>query len=185
MKSGAKDIYTTQKVEELSHVKMCGDSELPFADYIKGEYRALEDANLKFFKMDRLSKLGYVASCKLLKGIDLDLPQDRVSVILANRSSSLDSDMKHQSIANQNLPEGASPAVFVYTLPNIVAAEIAIKHKFQGELVFIVEQIKSMDSLACYAQKLMDRNICDAVIYGWCELLGEEYNVELKLIRKI
>ena len=185
LKSELKGRYPTQKVEELSHIEMSGDGEQVFADYIKGTYRALGDANIKFFKMDRLSKLGYVASCKLLKGIDLDLPQDRVSVILANRSSSLDSDLKHQGVVNENLPEGASPAIFVYTLPNIVAAEVAIKHKFQGESVFIVEQTKSMESLARYAQQLIDRDICDAVIYGWCELLGESYNVELKLIRKI
>ena len=185
LKSVTKDKYTVQKVEELSHIEMCGDTKLPFVDYIKGEYRALGDANIKFFKMDRLSKLGYIASCKLLKGIDIGLPQDRVSVILANRSSSLDTDLKHQGVVNKNLPEGASPAIFVYTLPNIVAAEIAIKHRFQGESVFVVEQTKSMDSLASYAQKLIDRDICDAVIYGWCELLGEDYNVELKLIRKI
>ncbi len=111
--------------------------------------------------------------------------QNRVAVVMANRSSSSQSDLKHQDIVNQRLAEGASPAVFVYTLPNIVASEIAIKHRFQGETIFFVEEQKSMPRLRRYSEDLMARGACDAVLYGWCELLGEDYNVELTLIKKI
>ncbi len=173
-------------VEEVAHIEIDSkDIDIPFSEYIKGEYRELGDANLKFFKMDALSKLGYVASCKLLQEIELDTPSQRVAILLANSSSSLDTDIKHQAIVDQRLPEGASPAVFVYTLPNIVAGEIAIKHKFKGELIFFVEESKDLDSLRKFAHKIIERGECDAVLYGWCELLNDNYNTELKLIKKI
>ncbi len=177
-------IYREIETEQLSHIEFeNSNTDMNFTDFIKSEYKALNDANLKFFKMDELSKLGYVASCKLLKDISLELPKERIGILLANSSSSSQTDLKHQDLVNQKLELGTSPAIFVYTLPNIVAAEIAIKHKIQGEQLFLVEENKSMDKLKERAELMMKRNICDAVIYGWCELLGENYNVELKLIK--
>lgn len=185
-KSEVRHIATDLRTEQIANIEIDSKNiETPFAEFIKGEYRALNDANLKFFKMDNLSKLGYVASCKMMQSVDLGVAQNRVAVVMANRSSSSQSDLKHQDIVNQRLSEGASPAVFVYTLPNIVASEIAIKHRFQGETIFFVEEQKSMSRLRRYSEDLMARGVCDAVMYGWCELLGEEYNVELTLIKKI
>ncbi len=177
--------YKEIDIKEIASITIEKQYDIEFAESIKREYKGLNDSNLKFFKMDNLSKLGYVASCKLLKGIDLtDISQSRVGVILANRSSSLDTDIKHQSIVDAKLEEGASPAVFVYTLANIVAAEISIKHKFQGELMFFVNENKCMDYLYNYSKDLINRDICDAVLYGWCELLQNDYNLELKLIKR-
>lgn len=185
-KSVVRHIATDLRTEQIAHIEIDSKNiETPFAEFIKGEYRALNDANLKFFKMDNLSKLGYVASCKMMQGVDLGVAQGRVAVVMANRSSSSHSDLKHQDIVNQRLAEGTSPAVFVYTLPNIVASEIAIKHRFQGETIFFVEEQKSMSRLRRYSEDLMVRGVCDAALYGWCELLGEDYNVELTLIKKI
>ncbi len=173
-------------IKELARISLDSSQiDTPFAEYIKGEYRALGEPNLKFFKMDELSKLGYIASCKLLEGISLDLPSSRVGVVLANRSSSSQSDLKHQQMVDLKLAEGASPAIFVYTLPNIVASEIAIKHKFQGESLFFVQEHRSLEIVGNYAHQLIQDGVCDAFIYGWCELLGEKFEVELILIKKI
>ncbi len=155
------------------------------ADVLKREYKALADANLKFYKMNNLAKAGYVTSCKLLKDIELPYESKRVAVILANRSGSLDADLNHQEIVDKHLPEGASPAIFVYTLANIVAAEVAIKHKFQGEVTMFVMEQKDMKFLEQYSRQLIELDECDAVVYGWCELLKNEYDIELKLIKHI
>ncbi len=173
------------QIEEIGQIEIDSSNiSIPFANYIKDEYKKLNNANIKFFKMDSLSKLGYIASCKLLGDLELNLLPERVAIVLANKSASLDTDLKHQAIVEQKLPEGASPAVFVYTLPNIVAGEIAIKHKFKSELLFFVNEQKNMEALKKYAQKIINRDVCDAVLYGWCELLGENYNVELRLIKR-
>ena len=104
---------------------------------------------------------------------------------MAKSSASLDKDINNKEVIKKWLPEGTSPSVFVYTLANIVAAEIAIKHKCKGELSFFIYEKKCMDLLSEYASSLINNDICDAVIFGWCELLKDEYNTELKLIKKI
>lgn len=65
---------------------------MPFGVFIRERYRALADPNMKFSKMDDLCKLAYVASCELLAGRRPDCPAERIGVVLANRSASLDSD---------------------------------------------------------------------------------------------
>ena len=173
------------QIVEIAHVEINPQADKPFAEYIRSEYKTLGEPNLKFFKMDNLSKLGYIASCKLMAGITLPYTAHRVGIVLSNRSSSLNTDLKHQAMVDQHLPEGTSPAIFVYTLANIVAAEIAIKHKIKGEVSFFINEYKNMDFLSNYSHKLIENNICDAVIYGWCELLKEDYNTELKLIKRV
>ena len=169
---------------ECSAIHMLSHGEESVADTLKREYKALNDANIKFYKMNNLAKAGYVASCKLLENTELSYEANRVAVIFANRSGSLDADLNHQTIVDKHLPEGASPAIFVYTLANIAVAEVAIKHKFQGEATMFVMKQKDMKFLEKYSHQLIAFGECDAVIYGWCELLKNEYDVELKLIKK-
>ncbi len=170
-------------IDECGEVRMLSVDSMSASESLKVEYRSLEDTNLKFFKMNNLAKAGYVASCKLLRGVDLSYERRRIGVVLANRSGSLDADLNHQEVVDRRLMEGASPAIFVYTLANIVAAEIAIKHRLQGEAMMFVMEQKRMDFIANYARGLIARDECDAVVYGWCELLRDSYEVELKLIK--
>ena len=86
-------------------------SDIPFAEFIRDEYRALNAPNMKFFKMDNQCKLGYVAAEKLLQGIDLEYDTMRTALVLTNHAASLDTDLKHQQVLNAH--EVASPAVFV------------------------------------------------------------------------
>lgn len=171
-------------VVEVAHVEIEQQNNIPFSEYIRAEYKALAEANMKFFKMDNLSKLAYVASCRLFERVDLGYPSSRVGVVVANASSSLDTDIAHQQIVDKKLPEGSSPAIFVYTLANIMAAEIAIKHKLQGELSFFICEAKDMEFTENYSRLLIENGVCDAVVCGWCELLKEEYNAELKILKK-
>ena len=85
---------------------------------------------MKFYKMDNLCKLGYVAAGYLLK--DTNYRPEEIGIILANASASLDTDCRHQAIINKEGDKAASPAVFVYTLPNVVLGEICIRHKNSG-----------------------------------------------------
>jgi 3-oxoacyl-(acyl-carrier-protein) synthase len=171
------------KCSEVASVSVVKEADTGFGPKIRNLYKSLGEQNLKFFKMDNLSKLGYVASCLLLKDMVLGIDPTRVGLVISSCSASLDTDLNHQSILNQNLPEGTSPAVFVYTLANVVAAEIAIKHRIKGELSVFVSETKNMDFMEYYSRKLIEDNICDAVIYGWCELLHEDYEADFKLIK--
>ncbi len=147
-------------------------SDRPFAEFIRDEYRALNAPNIKFFKMDDQCKLGYVAVEKLLQGVDLDEDTTRTAIVVANHAASLDTDWRHQQLLDAHEP--VSPAVFVYTLPNIVSGEICIRHHIQGENTFFVQN--APDGFARqYAEMLLQRGIANRVIVGWCELLGDHY----------
>ncbi|MDR3268220.1 MAG: hypothetical protein LBT83_04045 [Tannerella sp.] len=93
----------------------------------------------KFFKMDRLSKLGFLAAELLMDGFDPEQPNEDTGIVLFNRSSSLDTDGQfQQTILRDGEHYFPSPALFVYTLPNIVTGELAIRHKIHGETAFYV-----------------------------------------------
>lgn len=157
----------------------------PFAEFIRSEYKQLGEPNMKFFKMSDLCKAVYVATENLLCDLDLAIYEPtRRAIILANSVSSLEADAEHQHIVNQRLPEGASPAIFVYTLPNVAAGEVCIKHKFQGDNTFFVEDADSGLSEE-YARHLIADGKADIAICGWCDKLGENWNVNLKLLKTL
>lgn len=159
-------------------------SELTFAVFIRQEFKKLGKTDMKFYKMSDLCKALYISVERLLAQEDLcEIAPQKRAIVLSNRSSSLDSDMEHQKIVNQHLAEGASPAVFVYTLPNVAAGEMCIKHKIMGNNTFYVENSES-GFARLYAEQLIETDQADAVIYGWCEYLQGQYKVDIKLIKK-
>ena len=94
-------------------------------------YRRYAGDYPKFFKMDTLCRLGFIAAEILLNGKMVN------AVILANRSASIKNDTDYlATISDGNYYP--SPALFVYTLPNIVTGEIAIRHHIQGETSFYI-----------------------------------------------
>lgn len=156
-------------------------SDRPFAQFIRTQYKELGESNLKFYKMSDLCKAAYVSIANLLKGSDLrdQIATQNTAIILSNRSSSLETDIEHQLILNEHNPAGASPAIFVYTLPNVAIGEICIRHKIRGYNTFFIED-QYTDLTEKYAYLLLETNKADIVIYGWCEKLGEHWKVELK-----
>lgn len=87
----------------------------------------------------------------------------------------------HQQILNQKLPEGASPAVFVYTLANVAAGEMCIRHKIQGDNTFFIDD--DAQAAERYAHHLIEKNRAEAVICGWCEYLKGKWNINIKLLK--
>jgi hypothetical protein len=107
------------------------ESTMESAVFFKELYKFLNLNYIKFFKMDPLSKLGFVASELLFQQLECERTED-FEIILACSSSSLESDNQFQSTINDPNNYFPSPSVFVYTLPNIVIGEIAIRHKIMG-----------------------------------------------------
>ena len=183
--AGGDEAGRIRATRDTAHVAITRHPEVPFGTFIRERYRALADPNMKFSKMDDLCKLAYVASCELLAGRRPDCPAERIGVVLANRSASLDSDMRHQAVIDADDGSGASPAVFVYTLPNIMLGQIAIKHGLKGESTFFAFPDKNRNFIRKYAEGLIAQGRMDAVVWGWCELCGEEYDCELTLTEKL
>ncbi|UXP30768.1 3-oxoacyl-ACP synthase [Reichenbachiella agarivorans] len=137
----------------------------------------------KYHKMDNLSKLGFIGVEFLKSKIDLSTyKDDEIAMHFQNASASLDTDRLHQ----QNINEGkaASPANFVYTLPNIVLGEIAIRNKWYGENLFLLKDAFDYNQWMKTNEVLFRRNKANLVIGGWVEVLEEDFELQLYLIEK-
>ena len=130
--------------------------------------------------MDQLSKLGLLAAEILLKDSDHvnKYGNEDTGIVLSNTHGSLDVDLKYAA----TMEAGASPALFVYTLPNIVIGEIAIKHKFKGENAFFVFKAFNGNFMAAYVNGLFESKLVKSCICGWVDYLGEEYRAMLMLV---
>lgn len=191
----SKQLLPAVPLQEIAHVSITGyqviaNGELvfeteaeDFPTFIRAAYKNLGEANLKFYKMDDLCKLGYVAAGYLLQGKDFQ--PEEMALVLANSSSSLHTDCRHQAIIDKEGDNAASPAVFVYTLANIVAGEICIRHKIQGESTFFIEEEFDAESLQQYARMILGRNGLKYCIIGWCDLMNNDYSAQFSLYAQI
>ena len=185
LSTAEEDIECVNRLRESNTVAeyQLPASEQPFAEFIRNEFKSFGESNMKFYKMSDMCKALYVAVERLLAAERMDeIEPTRRAIVLANSSASLDADIVHQQILNRHLAEGASPAAFVYTLANVAAGEMCIRHKIQGENTFFIENEDSGFTHE-YARYLISHNHADAVIYGWCEFLKEEWNVNVKLLK--
>lgn len=122
-----------------------------FADFSKNVYTHFDINYPKFFKMSNMCKLGFLAAELLLKNQDMTATQrENCSVVLSCNSSSLHTDFEYQ----QTINDVPSPALFVYTLPNIVIGEICIRHGFKGEEMMFVSEKNDMKMLNTYVNAL-------------------------------
>jgi len=136
----------------------------------------------KFYKMDNLSKLGWLASEILLNDTfkKENYQSEQVGLILANANSSLDNDIKYF----ESTKDIASPSLFVYTLPNIVIGEICIRNNFKGEHAFYIQNNFDADFTEKQVNYLLDNDILQACICGWVDVLEQEYKAVLFLVEK-
>lgn len=154
----------------------------PFAEGIREAFRALHNPNMKFYKMSDLSKALYVAVEQLLEQSD-SRPQEAPTewaIVLSNHAASLDTDLQHQHILDRQT-EPPSPAIFVYTLPNVAVGEVCIRHHLQGENTFFIEACQNTFGRQ-YASLLLTKGYARHVICGWCDLLNGRWDVQLELL---
>ncbi|MDB5131888.1 MAG: hypothetical protein JWR02_1637 [Mucilaginibacter sp.] len=136
----------------------------------------------KFYKMDNLSKLGWLTSEILLKDdFKPHLYQpEQVGVVLANANSSLDDDIKYYA----SVSDVPSPSLFVYTLPNIMIGEICIRNNFKGEHALFVQEKFDADFIETQVNYLLDNDLLEACICGWVDVLEHDYKAMLLLVEK-
>lgn len=136
----------------------------------------------KFYKMDNLCKLGWLASEILLKDELklIDHKAEEIGIVLSNADSSLDTDLKYFETV-KDIP---SPGLFVYTLPNIMIGEICIRNQFKGPNAFFISEHFDAEFIEKYVSNLLDNNMVQHCICGWVELIREEYQAVLFLVEK-
>ena len=141
----------------------------------------------KFYKMDALSRLGFVAS-ELLLQAEADrrgLPRTDRAIVLFNRSSSIQADLSY--LASIQDPENyfPSPSAFVYTLPNIVTGEIAIRNGYQGETSFYILPERDDELMNRMIRASFMDEATGSMIGGWidCED-GQQFMADLCIIER-
>ena len=147
----------------------------------------------KFYKMDGLSRLGFVASEILLNAEKGDTDVERReekgerlleerAIIFFNHSSSIASDRNYKESINDKDNYFPSPSIFVYTLPNIVTGEIAIRNHFHGETSFFIlpDKDERMMEEILQASCLDDQS--KSFLTGWIDYEDERhFEADLKI----
>ena len=159
---------------------------LKFAAFIKGLYKKNLINYPKFYKMDNLSKLGFLTAELLIieSNVLKDYTQEEIGIVIANSSSSLDTDLVYQDTIKDKSNYFPSPSVFVYTLPNILIGEICIKHRIKGENAFLICKEFDPEQIRQYVISLLDQGKIKTAICGWVEILGENYESVLFIVEK-
>ena len=128
----------------------------------------------KFFKMDTLSKVGFLASELLLteRGEERLSGEEYTSsraVVLFGTTASLCADKNYQETIQDQGNYYPSPALFVYTLPNIVTGEIAIRNHYRGETSFYVLDGYDAKTMAFNIQCAFQDSVTESVLAGWVD----------------
>lgn len=138
----------------------------------------------KFHKMDMFTRLVFVASELLIQQEEEKASDDR-AIILYNSSSSVVADRKH--IATTFSDEGffPSPSVFLYTLPNIVTGEIAIKHGYKGETSLYILDSRNDGLMEQITSSSFSQSETASILTGWVDCSDEDtFEAELKILTK-
>ena len=157
-----------------------------FGTFMKSIYKQYDVKYPKYFKMDNLCKVAFIASEIVLKGNEhiKELDPTKVGVILQNSHSSIDTDTKYNDTIKDKSNYFPSPAVFVYTLPNVMIGEICIRNKFQGENTCFIAKQFDPEFVTGYVSKLLNSGKIDACITGWADYIDGEYNAMMFLVEK-
>jgi hypothetical protein len=182
-------LYINRKVEIKNNSVFVDDKlffdsneEDSFSVFAKQLFKSIDGKYRKFYKMDLLSKLGYLATEILLKDYNTEgISPHEKSIILANASASLQTDIAFQ----ETIKETPSPAIFVYTLPNIVIGEICIRHDIKGETTFFVQDEYDTSFFFNYITDIFATTPVQMCITGWVEVSeNEDYNAKLMLVTR-
>lgn len=184
-KTYIKSFCTIQKNEvSLNGDVIFSTEPTVFSDFSKKTYQHLEMNYPKFFKMDNLSKLAFLGAELLLKSENDTSKENNTALVFANKSSSLDTDVKYQNSISDSENYYPSPAVFVYTLPNICLGEISIKHQLKSENSFFIFADYDPAFMEKYSSILLQTQKAEKVLCGWVEYYNEEYKAFLYLVDK-
>src|SRR5699024_10832355 len=140
----------------------------------------------KFFKMDALCKLAFLTTEVLLadQSLEKEPNGDDFALVIGNKHASLVSDLKHHESFKDRQDYFPSPAVFVYTLPNIMLGELCIRHQITGEnSCFIIDHFNA-DFLFQYVTDLFENEPYRYCITGWIDNSGPVYAAHLFLVER-
>ena len=142
-------------------------------------YRSSHADYPKFFKMDPLCRLGFVASELLLQSVAEErfVAREDRAVVLTSCRGCLHTDRHYESTIVPGDNYFPSPAVFVYTLPNIVTGEIAIRNKYLGETsMYLFEETTDENERIQILKKLTFQDpMTTSALIGWVDYQDNDH----------
>jgi hypothetical protein len=169
--------YVSWKDNVISHN---GKVLLEAADPIQ-LYKALGMNYPKVYKMDPLCQLG-ITMGEVLLGHSLNEAEGlNTGIVLSSSDGCIDIDKKFlESTSTENF--FPSPALFVYTLPNIVSGELCIRYKWKGENMFFMTAKPDADLLYEMISLQFSQYEMTKVIGGWLNATNDKYEGVLFVI---
>ena len=152
-------------------------------DWARQIYKYLKIDYPKFYKMDALSKFTILGT-EALKANHPEINNygdDEIALIFSNCNSSADADIQFQN--SYVVDKAPSPSLFVYTLPNILIGEVAIRNKWYGENLFFIRKEFDAAFFKSYCDILLAGNT-KACLCGWVESLNNETDVFLFFVEQ-
>ena len=144
----------------------------------------------KFYKMDTLSKAGFVATELLLKKVgerrcDSEEFVRSRAIVLFGLTASLCADRNYQETIQDKDNYYPSPALFVYTLPNIVTGEIAIRNHWRGETSFYVLEGPDAAQMAFHLSCAFQDADTESILAGWVDSrMNDDFQVFVTLVSR-
>jgi hypothetical protein len=140
-------------------------------------YQALQHPYIKFFKMDVLCKWAWLGAEYLLGYGDDSLyagtSKEKTAVAFFTGTGCLDVDQRYR----ESMAAIPSPALFVYTLPNIMLGEVCIRHGFKGEQICMVQPGPDFNEICFYVSDMLAQTGMEACLCGWADASGSAADV--------
>lgn len=175
--SGTSMIHSNRVFQDGRHVPIPETTD----DFLTRIYAWLGPGYPKFYKMDVPSQLGFLAGEILLRDLPVTAYDPaNVGIVLSSASGCLDTDLRYAA----SVRTMASPALFVYTLPNIVGGELCIRHTIKGENAFFITPAFDAQLLADYVLQTLQIPGMETCIGGWVEAVNGHHDVFLYLAEK-
>jgi len=130
----------------------------------------------KFYKMDILSKLGFIATELLLKkeGATETFDESR-AVLLFGKTASKMADHSFEETIQPGENYFPSPADFVYTLPNIGLGEIAIRNGYHGETCYFALSERDERLMQQLVEQAFMDPVTTSALCGWLNADDNEH----------
>ena len=173
-------VHITPQGIWLDNKEFIIDKEITQNGLLTALYKQIIGNYPKYYKMDGLCRLGFVASELLLKaerdeGSFTEDTNKTRAIVFFNRSSSIASDKKYLASIAEKDNYFPSPSVFVYTLPNIVTGEIAIRNGYHGETSFYILPHKNEFLMQDIIETTFMDEQTTSVLTGWLDYEDSEH----------
>ena len=142
---------------------------IPCGTDLTALYRAEVGDYPKFFKMDTACKLGFLLAERLAEQPRFTPREDR-AVLMFSTCGSLCND-RHYEDTVRAFP---SPSLFVYTLPNIITGEIAIRNKYEGETSAYVLERLDPETFATLVEQAFQDAVTESAVCGWVDVRADD-----------